>query len=289
MKYGIMGASGHLGRKTLDAALKRVTAPSDIIALTRTPEKMAGYAALGVDVRWADYNDPASLMEAFVGVDVVLLIPSTAAPVDRVRQYENAIAAARKARIGHLLHFSLVCTALDSPFLVTPFLLYAESAIRTCGLKWTILRNSLYADTIANWVPEILKMGTIPYPTGEGRCSYISRNDIARAGAAVLTTIGHAGRIYHLTGPEALTTSDLCQAVAEVTGKPIVDSRATDDAYLKTCENNGTPGFHAHLLLSMYHAVRRGFMDVVTEDVRSLTGTPPERFRDYLKKAYTGR
>ena len=289
MKYGIMGASGQLGRKTLDAVLDRVTVSGDVVALVRSPEKMTDYKTLGVEVRWADYDDPASLMESFVGIDRILLIPSLAIPVDRVRQYKNAIAAAKKAQAEHLLHYSLVSTAIDSPFAVTPFLLYAESAIRISGLRWTILRNGLYADPIAEWIPEIVRMGTIPYPTGDGRCSYVSRDDIARAGAAALTTVGHVGKVYNLTGPEALTTSDLCHAVAAVAGKPVVDSRATDEDYLEACSKDGTPEFLAHLLLTMYHAIRRGFMDVVTDDIEALTGKAPESFEDYLRRVYTNQ
>ena len=286
MKYGIMGASGRLGRKTLDLVLERVTDPGDVTALVRSPDKMAEYSAMGVHVRWADYDDPASLMESFVGIDRILLIPSLAMPVDRVRQYENAIAAARKAQAEHLLHFSFVSAAIDCPFAVTPFLLYAESAVITSGLRWTILRNSPYADPVVEWVPEILEMGTVPYPTGDGRCSYVSRDDLARAGASALTTVGHVGKIYTLTGPEALSTGDLCRIIGNVTGRSVVDSRATDEDYLEACRKDGVPEHFAHLLLTMYHAIRRGFMEIVTNDIEALTGKPPERFEDYLKREY---
>ena len=286
MKYGIMGASGQLGRKTLDAVLGQGTAPSDIVALVRSPNKLTDYAALGVDVRWADYDDPSSLMEAYQGVDRLLLVPSLAMPAERVHQYYNAISAARKAGTTHLFHYSLVSTFLESPFVITPFLVFAESAIRTSGLKWTILRNGLYADPIVEWVPDIIEMGTIPYPTGEGRCAYVTRDDIARAGAAAITTDGHEGQVYNLTGSEALTTSDLCSAVAAVTGQPVADSKATDEDYIEACKRDGTPEVVAHLLLTMYHTIRRGFMDVVTSDIEDLTGKPPENFGVFLRREY---
>ena len=285
-KYGIMGASGHLGKMTLDAVLSRDVPPSSVVALVRNPEKLADYANSGVDVRWADYDDPASLMESFVGIDRILLIPSLAMPADRVRQYDNAIAAAKKARADHIFHYSLVSTHVECPFAITPFLVYAESALRTSGLKWTFLRNGLYSDPIVDWVPDIIKMGTIPYPTGEGCCSYVSRSDIARAGAAALTGTGNEEQVYNLTGPESLTTAELCQAVAAVTGKPVAVSTASDEDYLDACRNSGTPEYFARWLLTMYHAVREGFMDVVTSDIEILTGHPAERFQDFLKREY---
>lgn len=240
----------------------------------------------GVDVRWADYDDASSLMEAYKGVHRLLLVPSFAMPAERVRQYYNAISAARKARIAHLYYYGLVPTFLESPFVITPFLLYTESALRTSGLDWTILRNGLYADPIAEWIHRIVVMETIPYPTGPGRCAYVSRDDIARAGAAALTGEGHDGKVYNLTGPEALTTSDLCRAVALVTGKPVADSRATEAAFHKGCRQDNIPEDFTRLLLSMYQAIREGFMDVVSQDIEFLTGQPAERFEDYLRRVY---
>ncbi len=152
------------------------------------------------------------------------------------------------------------------------------------GLKWTILRNSLYADPIAEWVPSIIEMGTIPYPTGDARCAYVSRDDIARAGAAVLTTDGHENKIYNLTGPEALTTADLCAAVSNVTGKPVVDKKATDQQYIDACIAEGEPEKFTYLLLSLYQAISQGHFDLVTDNIEKLTVKPAEGFEDLLRR-----
>lgn len=286
MVIGIMGASGNLGKKTLDAVLHRGIAPTDIVALVRHADKLKEYVKYEIGIRWADYDDPSSMMESFQGIERILLIPTTASPAERVRQYYNAISAARKTGTDHLLHYGMIAASLESPFLVTPFLLYAESALRTSGLNWTILRNSFYADSIAQWVPDILRMGTIPYPTGEGRCSYVSRDDIARAGAVALTTEGHENKIYKLTGPEALTTADLCRAVTEVTGHSVRDNGTTDLEYIQVCKQEKIPEDVIRLLLTMYHTIRNGFLDVVSDDIERLTGRPAERFEDYLRRSY---
>jgi NAD(P)H dehydrogenase (quinone) len=284
MKIAIVGAAGALGRRTLEEALRRDVVPEDVVVAVRTPEKLSEHADRGVQVRRADYDDPASLAQAFAGVERVLLVPSLAMPGPRALQYHHAIAAAREVGVKHLFHYGLVPTALEAPFVVTPFMLFAEAALRTSGLDWTVLRNSLYADPIADWVPEIVKMGTIPYPTGDGRCAYVSRRDIARAGAAVLTTDGHEGRVYHLTGPQALTTAELCEAVARVTGEPVEYRDATDADYVKACRAGGEPERFTQLLLSLYWTIRDGFCDVAPGDIEALTGTPPERFESFLTR-----
>lgn len=284
MKVAIVGASGQLGRCTLDAVLDRGVAAQDVVAAVRTPDKLREYAARGVGVRAADYNDPGTLRSAFEGVERVLLTPSLDPPGRRCVQYENAIGAARDAGVIHLLHYGVVPTVPESRFVVTPFLLFAESALRTSGLAWTILRNSLYADPIAEWVGDIVKMGTIPYPTRDGRCAFVSRADIGRAGAAALTTDGHEGRIYNLTGPAALSTAELCEILARVTGETVVHREATDEDYLRACLADGTPEHFARLLLTLYWAIRDGHCDVVTNDIEALTGRPAQSLEDYLRK-----
>lgn len=284
MKIAIVGASGALGSRTLDEVLRRDVPAEDVVGIARTPAKLSAYADRGVQVRRADYDDPASLAAAFAGVDRVLLVPSLAMPGPRALQYHNAIGAAREAGVKHLVHYGLVSSALEAPFVVTPFLLFAEAALRTSGLEWTILRNALYADPIAEWVPDIVRMGTIPYPTGDGRCAYVSRRDIGRAGAAVLTTDGHAGQVYHLTGPQALTTADLCATVARVTGEPVEDRNATDEDYVSVCLESGEPEGFTHVLLTLYRTIRDGYCDRTSDDIEQLTGTPAETFEAFLTR-----
>lgn len=152
-----------------------------------------------------------------------------------------------------------------------------------------MLRNGMYADPIADWVPSIVKMGTIPYPTGDGRCAYVTRDDIARAAAAALTTDGHENRVYNLTGPTALSTSDLREIVARVTGNPIKYRDATGEQYIETCRQENEPNAFTLVLLSLYHAIRDGLLDIVSNDVETLTGKPAESFEQYLTRRIVER
>ncbi len=288
MKIGVLGASGALGRRTVDALVARGVPAEDVVGLVRSPEKLATHETRGGGVRRADYDDGESLKAAFQGLDRVLLVPSLSPPAPRAVQYANAISAALEAGVDHLYHYGLVPTRLEAQFLVTPFMLFAESALRTSGLKWTILRNSLYADPIADWVPDIVRMGTIPYPTGEGRCAYVSRDDLARAAAGALATEGHAGLTYNLTGPTALTTADLCDAVSEVTGQPVTAGDPSDEDYIQVCKESGESVFLTHALLTLYHTIRDGHCDVVTSDIERLSGAPASTFTAYLRSRGVG-
>ncbi|MCB9477482.1 MAG: SDR family oxidoreductase [Deltaproteobacteria bacterium] len=283
MKLGIMAASSQLGTKTVEALLARGVDEGDVVAIARTPSKMEDLIAQGVETRAGDYDDRVSMERAFEGIDRLLLVPTLAMPVERVPQIENAVAAARAAGVTHLLEYGLVPTTLESKFAITPYYLYAESLLRHCGLAWTSLRNSMYADPIAEWVPEIVKMGTIPYPTGDGACAFVTRDDIARTGAAALSTDGHEGKTYNLTGPKAYTTAELCEVVARVTGELVEYRPATDQDYVDACVREGIPAEFAWVLLTIYHDVRDGRFALVSDDIEKLTGQAALSFEEYLE------
>ena len=284
MTIAILGADGRLGRKTIEAVLARGTAADLVVAAVRSPSEAADLIAKDVQVRAANYDDPDSMTAAFADCERVLLIPTTAPPSERVRQYDNAIGAAREAGIRHLVHYGVVQTSVESPFRITPFLVYAESAIRTRGLAWTILRNSPYMDPIVDWVPSIVRLGTIPYPTGDGRCAYVSHDDIARAAAVVMTKSGHEERVYTLTGPRALTTDQLCRTVAKVTGEPVKPKQASGFDFVEACRAAGMSEERTQVQLSMYRAIREGHMEVVSDDIKKLTGQAAESFESFLRR-----
>ena len=99
----VAGASGRLGQLVLDELLH--AGVRDIIATTRTPEKLGAYAALGVDVRPGDFNDPETLKKAFQGADRLLLISTDDLfSGKRIQQHQNAIDAAKRAGVRHILY-----------------------------------------------------------------------------------------------------------------------------------------------------------------------------------------
>lgn len=151
--------------------------------------------------------------------------PHDSLDIKRATQYENAIEAAKRSGVQHLVHYGVVGAPRPrNPFVVAPFLVYAEAALRTNGLAWTILRYGLYAEPSAAWVDDIVAMGTIPYPIGDSRAAFVTRTDIGRAGAAVLAGTSHEGHVYTLTGPTTYGVAELCRIVSQVTGG-VCDSR----------------------------------------------------------------
>ncbi|QDV07817.1 Quinone oxidoreductase 2 [Planctomycetes bacterium Poly30] len=282
MTINVLGASGQLGRHVVQALLDQGAAPGDLSASVRSPDNASGLAARGVAVRHADYDAPDTLREAFQGTDILLLIPTSAPVEPRILQHAHALQAAREAGVRRVVFVSVSAAEPTSLFSVAPFLLYAESALRQSGMEWTILRTGMYLDPVAEWAPTLVETSRLPYPVARGRVAYITREDIARALAAACLTTDHAGTLYELTGPEAVSMPELAQALSHATGAPIAYEHVTEEAYAESCRADGVPEPLVEVLVTMYRAVDNGEFGRVTGDVEALTGRPAQTVRAYL-------
>jgi NAD(P)H dehydrogenase (quinone) len=286
MKINVMGAGGQLGRKVLEALLDKGVPASDLVAGVRTEEKAKDLSKQGIRIRRADYDYPGSLKSAFQGTEILVLIPSLASVEQRIQQHFNALMAALETRVKRVVFSSLSTAVPGSAFQVSPFFLYAESKLRLSGLDWTILRNNLYIDPVAEWMPELAKMGRLPYPVKHGRVAYISREDLGRATAAACVNGHHSQKIYELTGPESLSMPELAEAVSHAVDKPVRFDSISEEEYAEICRQGDAPVPESMIkvLNSLYRAVDNNEFATVTDHVEELTGSPPEKTGSYLKR-----
>ena len=256
-----------------------------MVVSCRNESKAHRFAEIGIEIRFADYDHPESLAPAFDGTDVLMLIPSMALVEDRVIELDRILAGAKSASVGRIVFSSFSAARTDSMFLVAPYLVYAESKVRLCGIDWTILRNGMYLDPIADWAPELVKQGRLPYPVQSGRVTYISRDDLARASASVLMQDGHSGQVYELTGPMAVSMSQLASALTAATGTPIAFDCVSEAEFEAICREDDIPDAIVAILASMYRAVDHGEFDQVSNHVELVSGAPAESVESYLRRA----
>lgn len=285
-KLLVTGASGQLGRLVLDALLDRGVSAADIIATTRDPAKLSAYAARGVEVRAADFNDPESTRKAFAGADRLALI-STDAIDDkgtRQKQQSDAIAAAKAAGVGHIVYTSL-------PMAETSRVIFAadhantEKAIKASGLGYTILRNTWYQENMFMSLPQTLESGQWFTSAGAGAIAHIARADCALALAAALASDTAESRTYTLTGPELRTTEDVAALASEITGKPIAVVQLSDEQLAGGMKAAGVPDFIIPMLVSFDTAAREGDLAALTDDFETLTGRKPKPFRAFFEES----
>ncbi len=285
MSLVITGAGGQLGRRTAQLLLDQVE-PGSVVLVSRRPEELADLAARGASTRRGDFDDPASLAEAFAGGERLLLI-STDAVGRRVPQHRNAIDAAKGAVVRAVAYTSLPDPTVDNPAAVATEHRETEALLTASGLEWTLLRNALYSEFRIPEAQAALASGTFRHNQGEGRTAYVSREDCAAVAAAWLAGgAEHAGRSYDITGSELFGADDLARTYAAAGGSPVAAQDLPDDAFIAALQAAGLPLDVAALLASFGAAIRGGHLDQRSTAVQDLTGRPPRTVSEVLSGAF---
>lgn len=215
--YAVTAASGRLGRLVVRELLARGVPAPGVVAVVRTPSRAADLAALGVQVREADYSRPPTLGPALAGVDRLLLI-SSSEPGQRVAQHTNVIEAARTAGVSRVVYTSLLNAGATTNPLAGEHQ-DSERALRAAGVPFTLLRNGWYTENYTNQLGQYLERGEILGAAGSGRISAAPRQDYAAAAAAALLQDEGGDRTHELGGP-AFDLSELARVISEATGTP---------------------------------------------------------------------
>lgn len=281
----VTGAGGQLGQRVLSHLLDTLKIPADrIVAATRKPEALSAWAARDIEIRAADFEDPASLAAAFRGGDRLLLISTNALdrPGRRLAQHRAAIHAAEAAGIRHLVYTSMPKPE-DSPLLLAPDHLGSEQALADSALPgWTVLRNHWYFENLFMSVPQALASGQWYSGAGDGGIAHIARDDLARAAATALAGDGDGKRTLTLSGARANTTADIAAAVSRATGKPLQVVPVPVETLVQGMIGAGLPEPLARLFASFDTNTAAGRIAEVTSDYKALTGVDPQPFETWL-------
>lgn len=267
----VTGASGQLGRLVIQSLLKTVPA-TGIVAAVRQPAAVADLAALGVQVRQADYAQPATLDAAFQGATKVLLISSSALG-ERVAQHGNVIDAARRAGVALLAYTSLL-HADTSPLGLAAEHTATEALLRASGVPHVLLRNGWYTENYLASLPAVLQHGAVIGSAGEGRIASAARADYADAAAAVLIRDDQAGLVHELAGDTSYTLAEFAAEVGRQTGRAIPYVNLPEADYRGALLGAGLPEPLAHLLADSDVGASKGGLFDDGHRLSALIGRP---------------
>lgn len=270
--YLVTGASGQLGRLTVQALLEQGVAASDVVATARNTDAIADLAALGVVTRAADYTDPTSLKEAFAGVDRALLVSSSAVG-ERVAQHANVIDAARDAGV-ELLGYTSITRADRAQMILAGEHRATEDLLAASGLPVVLLRNSWYLENYTAQVATALEHGVVLGAAGEGRVSAATRADFAAAAAAALVADDQAGRVHELGGDTAFTLEEYAATLAAESGRPVAYQDLPAPELSAALVGAGLPEPYADVLADSDLGLARGELLVDSGDLSRLIGRP---------------
>ncbi|UYC12169.1 NAD(P)H-binding protein [Xanthomonas sp. CFBP 8445] len=281
----VTGAGGHFGQRVLAHLLDTLQiAPSRVVAMTRQPERLAAWAARGVDVRHGDFDDAPSLDAAFRGAGRVLLISTDALdrPGHRLQQHQAAIAAAERAGVGHLVYTSCP-EPHGSPLLLATDHAGTEDALAASVLPaWTVLRNHWYFENLFMSLPSVLASGQWYSAAGDGGIAHIARDDLARAAAVALAS-GDGKRTLTLSGARAYTTAEIAALVAQVLDVRIQVVPVPVEGLVQGMVGAGLPEPVARVYASFDTNTAAGRVATVTGDYQALTGQAPLPFEQWLQ------
>jgi NAD(P)H dehydrogenase (quinone) len=279
----VSGASGQFGRKAAALLINRVGAER-LILVSRNPGALAG---CGAEVRYGDFDDPASLDTAFAGGERLLLI-STLSVGRRAAQHGRAIDAAKRAGVKRIVYTSTGGMHDGNPAIVVPDHRDTEQLLRESGVAVTIMRDSLYAEAaLLQILPRAIGAGSMRSASGDGRVPFVAKEDCVACAVEALAGEGHDDKVYEITGPELWSMKQLCALASEMTGQEILYEAISDEAFDADLAAVGVPadyeeGMETEVgtssrrdILSYEQGVRGDWFALLTDDVERLTGRRP--------------
>ncbi len=233
----VTGASGNLGKLIVKNLLARGC--RNLVAIARNPASVFELAALGVEVRAADYLQPKTLDYAFSDITRLLLVSSSSVAT-RAEEHHNVIAAAREQDVAHIVYTSVLHADRWETRLMQDHI-NTEASIRSSGMDWTFLRNGWYWENHTPRIAPAIASGNLIGCSGPARISWASRRDYAEAAAAVLTSGEHRGKTYELAGDTPYTLEYLAQEVSRQSGKTIVFRNMSEQEFASILSTVGVP------------------------------------------------
>ncbi|MGH3171521.1 MAG: SDR family oxidoreductase [Trebonia sp.] len=274
----VTGASGNVGSALLGELR---AAGHHVRAAYRSRGQVAQAVQAGHEAVIADLSRPDTLSFPLHGVDTVFLLAASGA--EQPGHELGLIEAARAAGVRRVVKLS-VWRADERLTPIARWHWPAEEALRSSDLAWTFLRPNFYMQNFTRQMARpIRETGSFAQPETEAAISFVDTRDIARVAARVLTTPGHDGRVYDITGPEALTYEQAAAVLSTVLGTPVRFTGLTDEEARADMLRRGLPPGYADVLIEVSRAYRHGGVEGVTSVVRDLTGRAPVSFEEFVR------
>ncbi len=285
----ITGATGQYGNIVVNLLLRKGINKYQISGLGRDAEKASKLKDNGIRIVTGDYDNYASLVHAFNGIDKLLFVPGR--DLDkRILQNGNVVKAAEEAGVNHFVYASLESkneTNSSPLWMIAEAHLRTEQLLRESGLTYTILKNNLYMDFIPDFIgKDVLQTGTIYLPAGAGKISTALRSDMAGAAAEVLTSTGHENKVYNITNIEAYSYLDIANYLSEISGKTINYISPAPEEFAETWKRAGVASRVIEITVGFAQAQAQGDLDRISQDLYRLLKRTPVSLKDYLRQFY---
>ena len=272
----VTGATGTIGR---DVAKQLARKGAAVRAGVRDQAKARKQFGADIALATFDFEDTSSFPGALEGVEKVFLLPPLMP--NQVEVANAFVDAAKRAGVPHIVKLSVIGADTDPPYTFGKWHAASDQHVRESGLAFTFLRPNSFMQNFMNYFPP--RDGTIYLPWGNGKASFIDTRDIAAVAAEALTSDGHEGKTYTLTGPAALGIAEVASILSEVAGREIkyvdVPESAAHDGMLQA----GLPHWQVDALMELHAINKQNRWDAVTNDIEKVMGKPATTFAQFAR------
>ena len=272
----ITGATGNISSGII-AQLKG--SAYRLLALVRNPEKSEELKRQGVELRVGDLEKPWTLGSAFAGTDIVWVLapPGPRAP----EQCSNALWAARQAGAKHVVRLSAIGAAHTAPTINSRLHALSDAELVGSGIPFTILKPHYFMQNLMMAAQSVAQQGAMYFALADGKMGLIDSRDISEFAAHVLTTAGHEGKTYTLTGPASISMHQVAAAIGEAIGKAVKYVPVTVEAQRQSILQMGMDEWMANLLDDYSAAYSANWGDLVTDDFQRVMGKAPRSIAQF--------
>jgi NAD(P)H dehydrogenase (quinone) len=288
----VTGAAGQFGGKAIDHLLKKGIEPSRISALVRNEGNSKALQEKGIGVRVGDYTHYDSLVKAFNGIDKLLLVSSNDRQdiENRTAHHMNVIKAAKEANVNHIVYTSFVRKPNFENSAISAFQnshVKSEAFLMNSGIDFTILQNGIYLEMIPVFLGEkVAEKGSIVFPAGNGKGSYVLREELAEAAAHVLSTDGHQNKLYQLTNTASVSFDDIAEELSIVTGKKVSYQSPPVEEFESTLKSLGVPDQYIGMFSMWAVALSQNTMDADDLTLERFLGRKPTTMKQFINQVY---
>jgi uncharacterized protein YbjT (DUF2867 family) len=277
----VTGATGTIGRELVqDLQARKVK----FKVMVRRAEACAAFEAQGIQPVIGDFSHPGTFPAVLAGATEVFLL-TTPSP-DQVRQEGAFLAACGKAGVRRIVRLSAQGANPWSASPLTRSHGLCEAQLEASGMAWTILRPTMFMQNLAPMYGEsVAETSTFFAPAGDARIPWVDVRDIAALAAVTLTSEGHEGLVYELTGPQLHTYAGVAELLSAQLGRGVKFVDVPDDAACQSMANHGMSAWLAHSITTLFHQFRANAgTAVVLGTVQRITGRPARTLEAYLQE-----
>lgn len=268
----VTGATGKVGSEAVRMLAAR---HHPTRALVRDPSR-APYDS--VDIAVGDFDRPDTLDAAMRGIDTVLLVTPS-----RPDQEIAVIDSALRQGVTHIVKITNHKATADSPVDRRRDHARIEAHLKATGLAYTLLAPNLFMQNLLAVAPMVRQTGGFTMSAGDGRFGMVDARDVGATAATIAAAPErHAGRTYLLTGPELLTYAEVAKELTHALGREIEYRRISPDEHRAAMIQAGVPEPVATSNAQVFGLIAEGDAEWLSDDVASITGTPPRALPTFL-------